>query len=431
MCTFWLILYNITIVPLLWVTFQLLSIRRPKIRTGIKGRRGLFVRLKSSLSPYASKSPRFWIHNSSMGEFEQAKPLIRQMKSSFPDCLVIVTFFSPSGLEHVKEGHGADIICYLPFDTYFGARRFVRMIHPDAAIVVRHEFWPNILCRVRRENIPLVLINASIRKVHLLKRPVFRSVQRFFLGCFDVVLSVSRETLDIIHEYNLYRGTAELAGDTRYDQVVERAREAGPIVQPLLLLKGKRFCFVAGSTWPTDEQVIFPALARMKKEHLLPWIVLVPHEPTQSHLAQCESSLSQLGLTSCRFSKLEYGKQSACDVLLIDRVGILASLYALGDIACVGGGFGAGVHQVLEPAALGLAVLYGPKCRNSYEASQLEKRDVGFQIRDSETLYAYLHDFFKKPDQMEILGRKAAVLVKEKVGASERIIACLKKLISS
>jgi len=423
----WLLLYNVIAVPLMWLLFYLLAIRNPKIRKGIEGRKALFKKLAAELQKHSAKSPCFWIHNSSMGEFEQARPLIYELKRKFPNCLVLVTFFSPSGLEHVQTGHGADILCYMPFDSFFKARRFVRLVRPVAAIVIRHEFWSNHLCRLNREGVPLILANASIRRASLFRYPLILSVQRFFYRSFDVILSVSQETMDILSQYQLHKGHAEMTGDTRYDQVVQRARDAEITIVPLLKLKGKRDCLVAGSTWPSDEAVLFPALSKLKSKDLLPWIVLVPHEPTETHLFQAETELHQFGLSTCRYSELG-STTSACDVLLVDRVGLLASLYALGDIAFVGGGFGPGVHQVLEPAALGLAVFYGPKNKNSYEAELIKKRGVGFVVEHPNQLYNQLFSFLKNPERMETLGNKASMLVKENVGASKRIVTCLEKI---
>lgn len=427
----WFLIYNILIVPLMWVAFYLMSLWNSKVRIGIRGRKHLFEKLSDKLANFDADSPRFWIHNSSMGEFEQSRPLIQALKSRFPKSVIIVTFFSPSGLENVKEDHGADILSYMPFDSFIHARRFIRVVRPKAAIVIRHEFWPNHLCRLKHEGIPSILINASIRHEKMFRYPFVVSSQRFIFGCFDGILSVSKETIDIIRKYCLNNALVDLVGDTRYDQVVQRAKDAGPIVAPLRTLKDRRFCFVAGSTWPADDAVILPVLSRLKKENILPWTILVPHEPTESHLTQIESSLMNQKLTFCRFSKLETNHPASSDVLLVDRVGILASLYALGDIAYVGGGFGAGVHQVLEPAAFGMAVFYGPKSTHSYEAGQLAKRGVGFVINHPDTLYERLSSFLKNPAEMESVGKKAAEIVNINVGASQRIVKCLEHIFSS
>ena len=431
MQTFWLLLYNIIAVPFMWIAFRILALQNAKIRKGIEGRKSLFDKLESELKKFPENKPRFWIHNSSMGEFEQAKPLIRELKNRLPHCVILVTFFSPSGKEYVKDDHGADILSYMPFDTYLRARRFVALMKPNAAIVIRHEFWPNHLCALKREGIPSVLINASIRHEHTFRYPFILSVYRFLFGCFDAALSVSQETIDIINKYRLCHGTAEVAGDTRYDQVVQRARDAEPVVAPLRQFKGRRSCFVAGSTWPSDEAVLFPALVRLKDRGLLPWVILVPHEPTEEHLEQAEKTLHKSGFSTLRFSDIGKKDAAGCDILLVDRIGLLASLYALGELAFVGGGFGPGVHQVLEPAAFGLAVFYGPRSTNSYEASQLQKRGVGFVVRDTDALSNQLIRFFQNPKQMENLGQKAAAIVKENLGASQRIVTCLEQMLSS
>ncbi|MBN1779841.1 hypothetical protein JW948_01840 [bacterium] len=427
---FWMLVYNVILVPLMWVGFYLMSLRVDKIRQGVRGRKNLLARLGQKLDGTGKRSPRFWIHNSSMGEFEQAKPLIRQLRSVYPGSMILVTFFSPSGLEHVRETGGADFITYIPFDSWLMARRFVRMVRPDAAVVIRHEFWPNHLDRLRREGIPSLLVNASIRRAGNFRIPGVLAAQRFLFGFFDAILAVSEETVNRLSEYRLYPGLAELAGDTRYEQVVFRAHEAESVVSPLKRYKNNRQCVVAGSTWPSDEAVLFPVFATLKADGLLPWIVLAPHEPTEAHLSQVELALRSLEISTCRFSDIEKNRSGSCDVLLIDRIGILASLYALGDIAYVGGGFGAGVHQVLEPAALGRIVFFGPRNMNSYEAGRLQKRGLGFMIDNSDTLYRKLHDFLVNPSDMELLGGKAAELVRENVGASERIVRCIEQHVS-
>jgi 3-deoxy-D-manno-octulosonic-acid transferase len=428
---FWILLYNIIAVPLMWIVFYVLSIRSNKIRQGIRGRRRLFHELEKKLETFEKRKLRFWIHNSSMGEYEQARPIISALKKHFPECLILVTFFSPSGKEHIDKTLDAELISYLPFDTYRQAKRFVNRIHPSMALVIRHEFWPNHLYRLKQEKIPAILVNASIRQPLFLKNPLVLSFQRFLFDSFQSILSVSQDTVDLIHKYNLSSGSVSVSGDTRYDQVMHRARKAEQDVAPLNRYRGKRRCLVAGSTWPSDDAVLIPALARLHQNGLLPWIILVPHEPTEIHLSQAENLLTDHHVSFCRFSRIENFRDSTFDVLLVDRIGILASLYVLADLAFVGGGFGQGVHQVLEPAAFGVPVIYGPKSVNSYEADQLKRRGVGFIVKDEETLYQLLSDFLQHPETMQKIGENAASLVRENVGATQRILSCIEQKLSS
>lgn len=228
---------------------------------------------------------------------------------------------------------------------------------------------------------------------------------------------------------HLGRGRVEVAGDTRYDQVIRRAGEAEKIIAPLRRLRNGRTTFVMGSTWPSDEEVLFDALIRLHHENVRLWVLLIPHEPRDERLNQIEMKLSGLGLRSCRLSEVEAGDSGDCDVLLIDRVGMLASLYALGDLTYVGGGFGAGIHNVLEPAALGKIVFFGPRCQNSYEASLLQNRDVGFVVRNGEELFRHLLSLLKDPKRLDEIGKTAARLVRENAGATRRIVEHLERLV--
>ena len=422
--------YNKLALPVLNVVTRILTLTNEKMRVGVRGRKRVFQELKEATQRFGP-GPRFWIHNSSMGEFEQAKPIVLKLKEAFPDSHVIVTFFSPSGLAHVHDYTDADHLCYLPLDTRKNAVRFSDLVRPDAAIVIRHDIWPNHLYELRRRNIPVFLANCSIRHHDHLKWPAVLEANRYLYGCFDEVLTISQEAADLFYQYRLGDGKVSVVGDTRYDQVVQRSHTAEDIVSPLRKLKGSRQGFVMGSTWPSDESVLIEALCRLKEEDLLPWLVFVPHEPTEDHLTLLEKELETCGFHSQRLSEVQFDQEHEGDALLVDRIGILASLYALGDLAFVGGGFGPGVHNVLEPAALGNVVLYGPRSTNSYEAGQLAKRGVGFVVKDADEVYMLLHDFLQDEAKRTSLGQYAKDLVAQNVGATDRIVSHVKAWITT
>ncbi|MBN1895047.1 hypothetical protein JW906_11150 [bacterium] len=421
-------LYNLLGVPSLYVLSYLYSLFNEKVRRGLEGRKILFEQLAKAAPAGLSRRPRFWIHNSSMGEFEQAKPLVEALKAAFPGCFIAVSFFSPSAYEHVQDYPHADCLCYLPIDDRRKARRFLDLIRPDAAIVIRHDIWPNHLLECRKRRIPTVLVNSSIRHESLLKNPLILHANRFLFGCFDHVLAVSQESIQIFRKYRLGNARLEAVGDTRYDRVVQRAREAERIVAPLRKLKNQRKGFVMGSTWPSDEAVLFSAVSKLRRQDR-PWMVIVPHEPVEECLCRIEQQVSGLGLAGHRLSAVESGSVKENDVLIVDRIGILASLYALGDLAFVGGGFGPGVHNVLEPAALGKGVLYGPRCRNSYEAGQLEKRGVGHVVNNDAEAFSLISRLLQNPEEMASMGRQAASLMRENVGATQRIVGVIQDLL--
>ena len=424
-------LYNLIGVPFLRVGFLLGSLVSSKIRRGIRGRRQLLDELRKRMDVLAKGSPRFWIHSSSMGEFEQAKPVIQRIKERFPQSVVVVSLFSPSAFDHVDTFPGADAICYMPFDSKRQSRRFIELIRPDVAVMVRHDLWPNHLYQLREKGIPSVLINGSIRSTHGWRFRFLVPFYRFIYRCFNQILTVSKENKDICESYRLATGHIEIVGDTRYDQVILRASEAEKTVASLRKLKGNRRTFVMGSTWPSDEIVLLDAMARLCQKVTSVWYVIVPHEPLEENIRQIEQRVSALGLKTCRLSEIDSGKTKAFDVLVVDRVGILASLYALGDLSFVGGGFGAGIHNVLEPAALGKAVFFGPRCQNSYEAGLLQNRGVGFVVRDGEELYQHLFSLLNNSDRLKEIEAKATRVVQENAGATQRIVDHLETLVPS
>jgi len=429
MSSFWYHLYDKISIPVLYIVYRLYVLTNHKIRIGHQGRRETLQKLENELIRLSDRGSRFWIHSSSMGEFEQAKPLIRQLKEKIPGCTVIVSVFSPSAYEHIQNYREADLICYLPLDTRKNAKRFISILKPNVGIMVRHDLWPNHLRQLKKGGIPAVLINCSLPSYNSVRHPFGLAIKRFLFSYFDVILTVSGETTQFCRTHALGIGSIETVGDTRYDQVVTRAQQAENIVAPLRKLKGDRKGFVAGSTWPSDEEVVLRAFSMLRDEEKHPWIVLVPHEPTEEHITQIENNLTALKCDFLRFSEVSGNEAENPDVLIVDRVGILASLYALGDLSFVGGGFGPGIHSVLEPAALGKVVLFGPKYKNSYEAEQLKKRGVGFVTHDAAALFDHLLSFLSDASELEKLGKMAAELVQENVGATARIVNRLKKLV--
>lgn len=423
-------LYNGVAIPLLWIGYHLAGFFNSKVRTGIQGRKKLFTGLKKQADDLPGNCPRFWIHTSSMGEFEQAKPVIAALKKHYSKCVVVVSLFSPSALENIRDYKEADILCYLPFDSRRAARRFVTIIHPDAAIVVRHDIWPNHMNAARRLNIPTLLINTSIQHPERLANPFTRLTYSFLFNLFDYVLTVSEESEEAYRTYTLGNGLTENVGDTRYDQVVRRAKEAEAIVAPLRTLKGGRKCFIAGSTWPSDETVIFEALEKLKQKDRLPWVIMVPHEPVKEHIENIEQQLNQMRIPYARISQKEK-LTNRIQVLVVDQIGILASLYALADLTFVGGGFGPGIHNVLEPAAFGKVVLFGPRHKNSYEAGLLKESGMGIAVQNGEDLYQEMNVLLHDPDKMRTIGEQSARMVNSNRGATDRILQRLELILKS
>lgn len=422
----WKILYNSIILPLLWIAFQLLGLFNNKVRRGIEGRRNLFADLERDAHRLQGTS-RIWFHSSSMGEFEQAKPIIAVLKKKYPYLDVIVTFFSPSGYEHSKSYKLATIVCYIPFDFAVDMKRFIGIIRPTAAVMVRYDVWPNAIWELEKAGIPIFIASATMKKDSLRKLPLLRGFHRRLYSGLSHILAVSEADVSSFADFGRLDCVVEAAGDTRFDQVMMRRDDA--LKRPGLpraVIDGKRV-LVIGQNWDADDDVVIPALLRLSEstKHLL--VVIVPHEPTEENLADVERRLEGK-LTCLRMSELAgyAGEQ----VILVDSVGGLVALYQHADVVYVGGGFRQGVHNVLEPAVFGLPVLYGPKHTNSQEAVALAAAGGGFVVRTSAEVYELLHQLFSDENKRLAAGSIARSFVVDHCGATERFLAYIEPLIS-
>lgn len=417
---FWTMVYNTAAIPGFWLFFRLGALFRSKVRRGIEGRRGLFDRLERDVRHLKHKR-RVWFHSSSLGEFEQAKPIIAALRKRASDLDVIVTFFSPSGYEHARNYKLADLITYIPFDTAANARRFLDLVDPDAAIMVRYDVWPNHIWELARREVPTLIANATLRSASLRLRWPFRSFHRYVYESLTSILAVSQQDLESFRRFGLMGTELSVVGETRYDQVWQRSEEARSrhLIPPRLLKRRK--VFVAGSSWEEDEDVILPAFRRIAKSDPQAMMILVPHEPTIETLERLEVRLTYLGLRTIRFSDLnDYDHEP---VILVDSVGILMTLYQYADVAFVGGSFRQGVHNVLEPAVYGIPVLYGPKHENSREAVELAARGGGFVIRDERECLRTLDRLLSNKKLRQQAGSRSLALVRENIGATDRFLA--------
>jgi 3-deoxy-D-manno-octulosonic-acid transferase len=422
----WQFFYNVIIVPLMWSVFHLGGFFNDKIRRGIMGRRHLLQSIEAEVR-HLSSNHRIWFHSSSLGEFEQAKPIIAAIKKINPDIIIIATFFSPSGYEHSKSYKPANIISYLPFDSRRQASRFVDIVQPTVVVMVRYDVWPNVLWALKKRNIPTMIANATMKKRSSRKIFLARQFHRSLYDCLSYILTVSNNDRLSFDDFKLSGPIIESIGDTRFDQVKMRRDEAAKKhIFSNRILKGKKI-FVVGQSWDADDNVVLPVLFKLqgKMPNLL--TILVPHEPTIEHLEQLEYRLE--GQTSfIRFSEMNQYKDEK--VILIDSVGVLVPLYRYAHIAYVGGSFRQGVHNVLEPAAFAIPVIYGPKHTNSQEAVALAQQGGGFVVDDEKDLYRVLRTLFDNEAKRIEAGKKARQLVEENLGATERFLKYLMPLLT-
>ncbi len=423
MSSFWKIFYNLIVLPLLWGVIRLLGVVKRKVRRGIRARKGLFDALRQQLDTLAA-GKRVWFHASSMGEFEQAKPIIASLKERHEDIRIIVTFFSPSGYENSRRYQLADVISYIPFDTQSKARQFVEMARPDVAVIIRYDVWPNHVWELQRLGIPALIANATMRENTNRRIPVVLQFHHHVYNALNHILTVSEADAKAFTVFGLTRPKVEAIGDTRYDQVSIRSREASKRhVLAESIIAGKKV-LVAGSSWPEDEEVLLPVV--LKLQEVMPGLltIIVPHEPTLDHLEELEAELA--GKTSfIRFSGLnDYDGEH---VIIVDSIGILLSLYAYAHVAYIGGSFKQNVHNVLEAAVYGIPVVYGPKHKNSQEAIRLASSKGGFVVDDTQSMYRALRTLFEDESKRKAAGTAAGCFVEQNTGATDRFLQHLEQ----
>jgi 3-deoxy-D-manno-octulosonic-acid transferase len=423
--------YNIVFFPIFYIAVHIAGLFHEKVKAGLEGRRVLYRQLAEKLHTSAAADFVVWIHSSSMGEFEQGRPVIYAILKKFPRCRIIATIFSPSGYDHIKIDDKRIIVSYLPIDSAWDAKKFLHMVRPNVAIVVRHDIWPNFQWRLKALGIPSLLIDASISDRRQRTFSIFRHYHRAIYSTFSFVIAVS--ALQAKRLRFIYPDSTRLlvANDTRYDQVYRRSLEKGKID---VLIKGRYFkrekCIVAGSTWPQDEKHLFPAVAQAMHKSKDLKIIIVPHEINVPRIHEITEFFKSEGIPFCTYSKLLSNKQTSFRVLLIDSYGILANLYSLGLLAYVGGGFGLGINSILEPSAQGAFVIFGPRHQNVPESKILIQRGGAVTISNSNDIFNEIQHMLNDPHAINVKGQNAKKMVLDNVGASDYIVKVLERYLT-
>jgi len=414
----WKFFYNLFVVPLLWITFHTGKYVNRKIKTGIKGRVNLFSNLEKNIKQLPN-SKLLWFHASSLGEFEQAKPIISAVRKSYPYINIVATFFSPSGYEHSKNYKLANVISYIPFDSLSNAKRFINLLQPRVAIMVRYDIWPNFVWTLSERKIPTFIANATMKESSLRKLPFVKQFHKSLYDCFTHILTVSINDYNSFKDYGATKPLIAAIGDTRFDQVMMRITDAqNKHLLPSSVTEKKKV-FIVGQSWGDDEEVILPVLFKMQEQEKDLLTIIVPHEPTVEHLEQLAYELEDK-TSFIRFSEINNYKNEK--VILIDSVGVLVALYKYAHVVYVGGSFKQGIHNVLEPAVFGVPVIYGPKHSNSQEAVELAKRGGGFIITDEKELYRILRQLLDNSAMRKQAGVISEAFVRENSGATERFL---------
>ena len=365
-------LYNFGLTLYVWL-IRLVAPRHPKARLWIDGRKDLYKRMAETIDP---TDRIVWVHVASLGEFEQGRPIIERIRKTHPEYKILLTFFSPSGYEVRKNYQGVDYIFYLPIDTPRNARRFLDAAHPEIAIFVKYEFWLNLLRDLRRRKVRTYIVSAIFRRNSIFFRP-YGGMWRQALESFDVMFVQNEESKKLLA--GLGFDNVIVAGDTRFDRVAEIAAAAKHI-DIIDRFKGDKRLFVAGSTWNPDEEL----LIRLINDNPDVKFIVAPHEMDAGRMARlaAEAKGGTLRYTQCT-PHTAYGSKQ---LLILDTVGILASVYGYATWSYIGGGFGVGIHNTLEAATFGLPVAFGPNYAKFKEARDLVTLGAARSVKNYDEL---------------------------------------------
>jgi 3-deoxy-D-manno-octulosonic-acid transferase len=370
--------------------------------------------------------PLLWMHAPSVGEGLQARPVLELMRARRPDVQLAYTFFSPSA-ERFARGLDVDLADYLPFDTGGGARQLLRALQPTALVYSKLDVWPVLTAHAAAGGVHLGMVSAALAPGSSRRGAVARALLHDAYAALERVGAVSAEDAERLVALGVRREALQVTGDTRYDQVAARAARVDRASALLAPLTSTRPTLVAGSTWPADERVLLPAWEAVRRQHPGARLVIAPHEPFPAHLSPIETWAASADLSLARLGS---EGQADADVVLVDRVGVLGDLYALATAAFVGGGFhAAGLHSVLEPAAFGVPVAFGPRFRDARDAVLLHDAGGGAPVHDSAGAARQFSEWLGRDDRWRESGGRARDVVARNLGAAERSFALVSSLL--
>ena len=408
-------MYNL-IIYLYQLGVIIASLFNEKVRKMWRGEREAVRILKEKVDPNAKY---VWFHAASLGEFEQGRPLMEQLRQEHPEYKILLTFFSPSGYEVRKNYEGADIICYLPLDTITNARRFLRTVRPVMAFFIKYEFWYNYLHILKHRNVPVYSVSSIFRPDQVFFRWYGRQYSHV-LKCFTrfyVQNEESRELLAKLHITNVM-----VMGDTRFDRVLQIKAAAQQLKEIECFCQPAQGVFVAGSSWPPDEDIFIRYFVEHKLLDYGKWkLIIAPHVIDESHLAQIEQKLD--GYKVVRYTKYDCRSFESADVLIIDCFGLLSSIYRYATVCYVGGGFGVSIHNTLEAAVWEKPVIFGPENKKFQEAQGLKACGGGLEITGAEDFSSIMQRFTRDPQSITEAGQQAAAFVQQMTGATGKILA--------
>lgn len=423
MRTLWYVIYNLLGVPLIYLFFNVYGIFNSKVKDGLKGRRDLFGELSKSLLLLNKENKKnIVIHSSSLGEYQQALPLVEELiKKNYN---VILTFFSPSGYNNSKINFPEVIKTYLPFDTISNAKKFIDIVNPETIIFMRYDLWYDLIYQAKKRGIKTVLANTRYdEKDRTWTLPIVSSFKKTMYRMIDTIFVID-EFDEKSYREKLSDDNIEIIkiGDSKFERVYQSSRNVftGEIFSEEII-KNKKV-LVMGSSWKDDEDVILPAIDKALKFDSSLMTILVPHEPKETKISAIEKVIDEkyLNIKSIRLSQISNYKDE--NFIIIDRIGILSKLYSIAYLSYVGGGFKSGLHNILEPAIFNMPVLFSNKVKNSDEDEILLNCGCGVLITDTKQFYRVLRSFLNDKKLRDETGEKCKLVFKDSIGIAEKIV---------
>jgi 3-deoxy-D-manno-octulosonic-acid transferase len=404
-------LYNLTILGY-FLLVKIVSIRNEKARKWLEGRKDIFKRLRETITP---GEKILWFHASSLGEFEQGRPVIEAIRKLKPDYKILLTFFSPSGYELKKDYKFADYVFYLPLDTKRNAARFIDIVRPEKVFFIKYEFWYNYLTQLKEEGIPTYIFSALFRPSQIFFKPWGKWYLKA-ITTYEHIFVQNQESFDILHKFGFIN--VSLSGDTRLDRVGEIS-DAAPRLDKLEIFCNGQKAIIAGSTWKEDEYLFIPYVNKSSHGQKF---VIAPHEVTPQSLERVCSAMEK---PYALYSTASTQELTNAEVLIVDGYGYLVSIYRYGMLAYVGGGFTSGIHSILEPAAFGLPVIFGPDYQKFQEAHDMLSLGAATCINNYEELEMQIDSYLSNPEKLISASALARGYVNKNRGASKEIVKYL------
>ena len=389
-----------------------------KLKLGFDGRKNW----KQTVNSFRQNNPGklVWIHCASLGEFEMARPLIDHLnEQKLEHVKILVTFFSPSGYEQRKHFNKVDAVMYLPFDTASNAKWLVNALQPDVAVFVKYEFWLNLIQALKRFGSKIILVNGLFRENHVFFK-WYGAGYRKGLGMFDHLFVQNKHSAKLLEQHGFESVT--VTGDLRFERVLANAKTLKSYPQLNAFLREK-FILIGGSTWPVEEAILLETLESLHQQIRL---IIVPHDISESHLSSIEKQFK--GKSIKRLSAML--EAYVPDVLLVDTIGDLSSLYSMSGAAFVGGGFTGALHNIIEPAVFGIPVFYGPKFDRFPEAAYFIKKQIGYAIPDSTALIEHLNWYFNNPQHRQTIKETSETVFKSNLGGTAQVYYKIKGYLS-